>query len=484
LASKKTLNIENLERLGTQRLAALVMDVVEGNAEAKRKCRLALAAAQGSSDVAHEVNKRLNAIRKATSYVGWEKRKKLTDDLNTQLDAIINKIATHDAKEATELLWRFMTLAESIFARCDDGNGTITAIFDNACQALGTIAVRAKTDASTLAEQTFQALLNNSYYQYDHLIPNLAQALGNTGLNALKQLLVDYSNEPLKADELDDNKMHPWQFGWILKKDFFSIEQRRKDNLIKKALSQIAESQQDIETFIALHEGDKPYMPMIAAEIAKKLYDAGRIENAWLHLNTVVTSPDPRHYEPWVDMRLTLFKVMGKAQEAQAFRWECFEQLLNAKLLREYLDLLPDFEDVAAEKRAMQYLVGYPDIHKSLAFLLQFTPQDRAKKQAHEIIMARYNELDGNNYELLPQIATWLESRYPISATLCLRTLIDYTLDSAKSKRYRYASNYVYQCQMLLDGIDPNAKIVAHDDYVRHLKQRHKQKYAFWDMVG
>ncbi len=59
MASKTTLNAKNLEALGTERLAELLIDISTGNAAAKRKPRLALAGAQSPSEAAREITKRL-----------------------------------------------------------------------------------------------------------------------------------------------------------------------------------------------------------------------------------------------------------------------------------------------------------------------------------------------------------------------------------------------------------------------------------------
>ena len=48
MASKSTLNAKNLEALGTERLAQLLIEISTGDAAAKRKLRLALAGAEGS----------------------------------------------------------------------------------------------------------------------------------------------------------------------------------------------------------------------------------------------------------------------------------------------------------------------------------------------------------------------------------------------------------------------------------------------------
>ena len=47
MASTKTLNAKNLEMLGAERLAALLIEVSTGNSVAKRRLRLELAGAAG-----------------------------------------------------------------------------------------------------------------------------------------------------------------------------------------------------------------------------------------------------------------------------------------------------------------------------------------------------------------------------------------------------------------------------------------------------
>src|SRR5713226_7866511 len=68
LASKKALNAKNLEALGAERLAGLLIEISTGNAAAKRRLRLELAGAQSPSEVAKEVRKRLTTIARSRSF--------------------------------------------------------------------------------------------------------------------------------------------------------------------------------------------------------------------------------------------------------------------------------------------------------------------------------------------------------------------------------------------------------------------------------
>lgn len=69
MASKKTLNAKNLEALGAQRIAELLIEISTGDAAAKRRLRLELAGAESPVEVAKEVRKRLTTIGRSRSFV-------------------------------------------------------------------------------------------------------------------------------------------------------------------------------------------------------------------------------------------------------------------------------------------------------------------------------------------------------------------------------------------------------------------------------
>jgi len=100
-------------------------------------------------------------------------------------------------------------------------------------------------------------------------------------------------------------------------------------------------------------------VPEIAAEIARRLLSAGRAEEAW---RTIEASKQRRGESgwdwpdfEWEDARIDVLGALGRAEDCQAARWECFERSFSARHLRAYLKPLPDFDDIAAEKRALDY---------------------------------------------------------------------------------------------------------------------------------
>jgi hypothetical protein len=160
MTSKKTLNATNLEALGAQRLAELLMDIAEGDAATKRRLRLELTVLVAPKAMAAEVRKRLSQIAGARSFVDRRKMRDFAADLEAQRRAINDHVAARDPGEALELMWRFLQLAETVYARSDDSDGVIGDIFRDACRDLGSRAQAAKPDPVALADRVFAALAN------------------------------------------------------------------------------------------------------------------------------------------------------------------------------------------------------------------------------------------------------------------------------------------------------------------------------------
>jgi len=74
VAAKAALNTKNLEALGAERLAELLIEIIAGNAAAKRRLRVELAGAQSPAQLVKEVRKRFTMIARSRSFVDWRGR--------------------------------------------------------------------------------------------------------------------------------------------------------------------------------------------------------------------------------------------------------------------------------------------------------------------------------------------------------------------------------------------------------------------------
>ena len=475
---KKTLNAKNLEALGAERLAELLIEISAGDAAAKRRLRLELAGAQSPAEAAREIRKRLSAITRSRTFVDWQNRRALVDDLETQRRAIVEQVAKADVTEALDLMWGFLALANSIFERCDDSSGTVIGIFHSAANELGELAKAANADSKALADRTFQALIENNYGQFDYLISALRPALGEEGLEHLKQRMIALSKEPVKKLPEEERRKIGWSSGGSIYED--DIANRHRASVIHLALKEIADAQGDVDSFIAQYDSQTRKVPRIAAHIARRLLAAGRTEEA---LQTIEATEHTRSgwldFE-WEDARIDVLDALGRSDDAQAVRRSCFERSLSPMHLRAYLKRLPDFDDIEAENRALDYAEKYKGLLQALSFLASWPALDRAAN----LVINRSEELHGDHYEILTPAANALAGKHPLAATLLLRAMIDFSLDQGRSSRYRHASRHLMDCASLALSIPDFGKFETHEAFVARLRAQHGKKSSFWSLVS
>ena len=469
--SKKTLNEANLAALGAARLASLLIEVSTGSAEIKRRLRLELSHNLGAGELAHDVRKRLASIRRSTSFVGWRKRKALIKDLSTQADMITDKIAGDAPADAFELLWQFIELAPSIYERVDDSRGDVGDVFRAALLQFAQIAPRAGLDPIQLAERVWDALQDNGYGEFDGIITLLAEAMGDAGMARLKELIVAYGDAPATAT--DDHAA--LQFLRDLRSTSVDFAADQKARLIRMCLQEIASVQGDTDAFIAQYTPGQLRNPRIAAKVARLLLKDMRHEDAL----DVLCAAEGAGDADWDAAYITCLVALGREADAQEHRWSSFCETLDAQTLRDYLKVLPDFDDIELEDQAKAHALTYPDVLTALQFFLDWP--DLA--HAGQLITQRAGELDGNLYTILTPAADALRIRQPLAATLLWRTMIEHALWEGRSTRYAHAADHLMDCAAADTEIADYGRFPPHAVFVERLRDVHKHKASFWARV-
>ena len=356
MASKRTLNARNLEALGAAALAELLLEVSSGQAVIQRRLRLALAAAEGAGGAAQEVRKRLAAIDRSRTWVGSARRPALLSDLEAQLQAITGPIAAADPRGACELLLRFLEIAGGVLARCSDGTGAVIGVFERAAEQLGPLALAARLAPETLAEHAADLLLEDSHGAFDALVPGLAEALGDGGLQRLEQGC-----------------------------------RERGARAGSRLLLQIAEALGDGEGYVGQFSAADLRRRSVAADVARVLLANGRAAQA-LEILDGATAEGPGLVDAaWQDSRLAVLEALDRLGEAQEVRWRWFCRSLSIPHLRDYLRRLDAFEDGEAEERALWVAEQHPSPLLGLEFLVGWGGLPRAAR----LVLAHANYWDG-----------------------------------------------------------------------------------------
>jgi hypothetical protein len=373
-------------------------------------------------------------------------------------------------------MWCFMGLASSVFARCDDSSGTVMGIFHEAVNDLGRLAEAAGCDAVELADRTCQALTDSHYGQFDHLIAALRGSLGDAGLNHLKQRFIALSKTPNKKPKEDERRKVGWSSSGPIYDD--EIDNRHRASVIHLALKDIADAQGDVDAFIAQYNPRTRRVPKIASEISRRLLASGRSDEALQIIEAAERSrPGWPEFE-WEDARIDALDALKRSEEAQAARWSCFERFLSERHLREHLKKLPDFEDMEAETRALDYVERHDDFLRALWFLASWPALDRTAK----LVEKRAHDLDGDRYEILTPVAESLAGKQPLAATLALRAMIEFALDKSRSSRYKHAARHLLECASLAATVADFGRHETHEVFVARMRNKHGKKSSFWSL--
>jgi hypothetical protein len=453
---------EALVGLGADVLAAALVEHAGVDPILRKKLRMLMAAEKGAGNLATVLEKRIRTIGRSRSFVDWDKRKGLVQELGHLRATIVETLALEDKQKAADLMWQFLGIADSVLERTDDSGGRLDEVFGQAMEDLGRLcADLSGCDRVGIARRVLTIVDGNGFGSSGALIQHLSEALGPEGRAELRK-----TTETAIA-ALPKSSPHPdrsWQ-----------IDSRRRQ--LAHRLATLADLEGDVDRYTAaLRQGriETAYV----AEIAERLITAGRAAEAleWLSRPTRVL--DHGNTAP-VDLQVRALEALGRMDDAQEVRWAYFQKTLNVEYLRAYLKRLPDFEDFEAERKAFEIAAAHRSAETALTFFVAWPDLQRADRLVRERLM----ELDGAAYYAVRPAAEALEDQYPAAATRLYRRMVESVLDRGASKQYPYAARDLLSCARLADHLGAEWDFEDHAEFMRRLNKQHGRKYGFWGLI-
>lgn len=473
---KKSLNKKNLVALGADTLADLLLDAVQGDAARKRQVRRVLSADQTPQEAASDIRKRFASLRRATSFISRKAQLSLAKELNDVIALVETQIAPEEPNLAFDLLWSLLALSPSLQERTDDSNGTIGSVMHFAMNAIEKLAPKLTVNSDTLADQVFEALLDNGYGEYDNAIKALAPAMGNDGLSRMKPRANAFMNAPVTAEE---RVRYDGIYGIRQSVDEIARDSRKRT--LERMLQDIADCQGDVDGWLAKYTAEQLTFHTIAPKAAQRLLEAGRADDALIVIKNCLAKQDAR--DNWFDKpeldtaHFACLEALGREDELKAALWERFERRMCSETLRRYLKLLPDFEDEEALDQAKAKVLRHSEPYRALGFCLDWPDIELASR----LVLARGDEFDGNVYEMLTPAAERLSENHPLTAVLLWRSMITFALDEARSKRYGHAARHLTSCAAADTLITDYGNYPDHEAFLNDLRTRHGRKTSFWN---
>lgn len=375
------------------------------------------------------------------------------------------------------MLWSFLQLAPSLHERTDDSNGAVGDVMRDAIDMIAKLSPTISVNPTALAERILDAVADAGYGEFDGIIPATAEALGQEGLEHLKQITIAWSEAPPNEQELREYRSYG------LSSSAEEGVQCNKQITKSVILADIADAQGDVDAYMAQYSSEQLTYGTIAPDVTRRLLDAGRVEQAFDIVTNARAAENEKTFRVFHceldDIYEECLEKQGKVEDLKTHLWHRFEQTLSASSLRKYLKLLPDFDDIEAEETALDFAGTYTHLGVAISFLVDWPAHERAAR----VVMARADELDGNSYHTLSTAADVLEAAHPLAATLMRRAMIEDSLDGAKSKRYRHAARHLVECQSCDATIDSYGNFPTHTQFVEALKEKHPRKHGFWRLV-
>ncbi|MDD7973398.1 DUF6880 family protein [Roseinatronobacter alkalisoli] len=470
MARNPALSADKLKDLGTDKLAQLVFEEAERNAGFRRQVKAALAGKSGPESIAKLIDRRLSGLARAKSFIEWDKARAFADDLRSLSDTITSELGPAAPALAIDRLLRFIATHEQVFDRVDDSSGRVQDVYCQAITAAGDLAQNLNAPDADLLPDKIMTALGESTHGYlvdvtDAVAPHLPQNSLDRWDGDLKSAIVERQTEEA-AREAD---------GW-----FYSMTSQWA-----KMRQVLALARGDLDLLIALEVQKKPHMQDTLG-IAAQLLEVGRSAEALEWVRKPGRRPfgesDGELSPERVSLEARILDAMGDEAAAQALRWRCFEARLSADILRDYLNQLPDFEDIEAEDRAHALALEKAEPEMALQFFLDWPRLDLVAK----LIVMHPDRWDGGKWHILPKVASLLEHDYPLAATILYRALLDDILDRARSKAYGHGAKYLGKLGLLAQETDPTRprSMIDHTTYLAKLKEAHPRKSGFWMRVG
>lgn len=481
MARKPLLTIEALVALGPEKLAQLVLDEARRSPPFRKLANAALAGTKGPDAVAKLIDRRLAALEKARGFIEWDKAQAFRDDLRAIVATITGELAHGSTVMAIDRLLRFIATHESVFERVDDSSGHVQEVYYDAIEAVGHLTEKLTADEADLLPEKIMAALGYSSHGY---LIDIADAVA-----------IHLSEETLKRWDQDIQARQ-----LELEKSGSSRTSRASDYSMSQlggVRQAIAKARNDLESLIAIEETKHPNSQDTIG-IAARLLEAGRLDEAldWIRkrsqrslrymsaedLGDGLDLRDPQATRQ-TSVEAAILTAMGDREAAQKLRWAAFEQTLSPEILREYLAVLPDFEEFDALDRAFAHASVSSKRYHALSLFAEWPRLDLAAG----FIVRNQDQWDGKQYYFLPPIAQTIEHGYPLAATVIYRALIDDILSRARSKAYGHAARYLAKLSALAQDMDAaqsnSINIADHPAYVQTLRERHGRKTGFWSLV-
>lgn len=392
---------------------------------------------------------KLSRLKRLRRFIHWEESTKFARELTALLHDLAASV--DDPETGVELVLSFYETDKRVLGNCDDSNGHVGNVYRFDAKELFVGYASRCEDKAWLAKLVLKLNQEDDYGIRDTLVDCAVAYLPESNIRTMIAKLQKWA-------EREDDK----------------YDQRRWLMLVESLARQI----KDAPLFEQTRSTSWDELPTAACvDIAQVYLESGDAEIAlsWLERIPEGESFQARERD---HLLLTIYGQLGEPEKQAAIAWRIFRRYRSVEALQKLLAVIGKDQWDAAVTDEVTMILNENSLSLSdAAFLIELERVD----EAEGYLLERTDQLNGDYYENLIPLAESLErGKYPLSASMIYRALLDSILHRGQSKTYPHGVRYLKKLDRLATTISEWRGMDDHKTYLKQLRQTHGRKRSFW----
>ncbi len=437
---------EYISRLDSEALTQWLIEQCQDD-DKLRTSLLDLAAPKDAvKSLISEIRSRISgAWAKAKGRNGFRQAANIRKELDLVLQSINGIIEKSCYLEAEKILVRYIQAAEKYGVYVDDSYGYLWPICQDGVTLWGKVWAKIEPrDKIALAELIYSNMHNNVNGLKDNIITDFKEALGDEGLQYLKEKLM---------------------------REFMALADNNKYTL-SGHLENIADALGDVDLYIEINRLTDS-LNRNSAQIARRLYEAGRYQEALSYIDGANNSQLAAMQGNCGKLRCEILIALGRDDEALETLWNEFRLRLSSYTLDEILELVGSDQAEQINQKAYAIALEHKNIYDAMTFFCEYGHLSAAA----DLIEQRQDKISGSNYDTILPITKKLKNEFPVQSWILLKALAVDILESSRYEAYGHAVKYVNRMKELAQ----QARIDDRQtEFIEYLNRKHARKSSFW----
>jgi hypothetical protein len=374
-------------------------------------------------------------------------------NLAAMLDQALGQLkqSVYDPQAGVDALVGFYKRDADIFERCDDSYGNVGDVFRMTAADLFVEYASRCPDKEKVSAQILELQEDDNYGVRDVLLDKASEFLDKS---AIRQLIDKIERRVPRQEEI--SRQRKWFY--IIE----SLARQIKDGALFEQTRQ--RNWQDLN--------GRAYI-----EIAKVYFSSGDAVTAYDRLQKAAECGAEDEYE-YTELFREVCRALGKADEVTKVSWDIFRRHRCMETLNDLLAQIGEDKRAEVIYKEVDLIMASKKLNITDAQFLIDAGEDRC---AQDYVVERRDQLDGEQYYQLPQLAEHFEAKGLFLATVVIcRALLEANLAKALSKYYSHGVRYLRRLDALAERVNDWHMIESHDLYIQKIRQHHGRKPAFW----